>query len=877
MHRRRFLQQSTLGASALAMAPFPSPPETQPVASEGNQPMQALQPLPDRELDLSPARWIWYPSQRVLQNTVVLFRRSVSIKRPPDSALGWILGDSRYRLWVDGKRIQWGPAPSDPRFSEADPMDLTALLPVGEHVIGVEVLYFGQGDGTWPIGKAGLLFRLDLTYEDGTTEQIVSDASWQTHLARSWKPGQYKRWYLRAFQEEFDARRYPYGWTEPDFTPDEHWLDALVTGSLANRPAICTDLSDYLFDSDGDESASQLRRRQVPMLDEALVTGARLEESLSVIWRRPPEEYFESLTPDAYAIDRRSVVEETAPGRWSTNLAEGQAIALTFSFPEQVVGWPLFSITAPEGTIVEMMPHEAHRVGGPGLLNSRFHSWTRFICRAGKNTLEPFDFESLRWLQLHIRNAHGPVHVESVGVRRRVYPWPNAARLSVDDEPLRRLWAAGINTLHNCAQDTIVDCMGRERQQYSGDIGHVLHATMFAFGAFQQAGRYVDTYSQGLMNAGYYLDSWPAYDRLARLPERELQLSRWGPLLDHGVGHVFDCYHYWMATGDAHQLREAFARHRRFFAYLQSIRQRDGLLPVEDLGTPWVWIDHDAYRRQRHKQCAFNLYVAGMTREALAPLARAFGADGLADEVHAFGTGLLDATQKHFWSRSDRTFIVNLPWISDEGGAPRTCDRSLAMAELYDLFFDDDRAASVEILASAPPEMGFSYPANAGWRLRALAKAGRIDVVLDELRSRWATMRSVLENNTLSEHWDPGYDDTSQWSHAPVAPVYLLFQGVAGIRPLEPGFTRYEVRPQLGDLNSFALDAHTVHGPIRFAVRGQRGERVLRLVTPPVGRGELVLDSAERVDLEALPAGGDGHARYALPVDGQIEVLLSRS
>ena len=63
----------------------------------------------------------------------------------------------------------------------------------------------------------------------------------------------------------------------------------------------------------------------------------------------------------------------------------------------------------------------------------------------------------------------------------------------------------------------------------------------------------------------------------------------------------------------------------RFADYLHSIRGKDGLLPVENLGIPQVWIDHSAYQRQRHKQCAFNLYAAAMLEHALAPIARARG------------------------------------------------------------------------------------------------------------------------------------------------------------------------------------------------------------------------------------------------------------
>jgi len=58
--------------------------------------------------DLSPARWLWYPSQRCLANTMVLFRRELQLPAKPKRATGWVLGSSRYLLYVNGRRIQFG-------------------------------------------------------------------------------------------------------------------------------------------------------------------------------------------------------------------------------------------------------------------------------------------------------------------------------------------------------------------------------------------------------------------------------------------------------------------------------------------------------------------------------------------------------------------------------------------------------------------------------------------------------------------------------------------------------------------------------------------------------------------------------------------------
>ena len=873
--RRDFLKKSTLGTSLLVVNPLPddlvgsNPIQTPLVSSE-----DVRKPLADRALDLSPARWIWYPSARILQNTVVLFRRRLYLNEKPVSAKGWILGESRYRLFVNGERQQWGPAPSDPRWAEADPLDLTESLREGVNIFGAEVLYFGQGDGTWAIGKAGFIFYLEITFANGSTQTIVSDPEWQSLLCRSWQPGQYKRWYLRALQEEFDARLYPHGWLDPAYQPDNNWLAAMDLNGAADKPAICSPIKDYLYDSNGDASISQLRKRSVPLLDDVMVEDVLLREMYTINWQRPPEEYFESSTPNAFTAQPANLAREVTAGKWEIQTNRADASAITFELPEQVVGWPYFTITAPEGTIVELIIHEGHKAGGAPLLNVGFHAWTRFTCREGKNEFETFDFESLRWMQLHIRNARGPVTVERVGVRRRVYPWPQKPEFSTTDSQIQRVWDAAINTLYNCAQDTIVDCMGRERQQYSGDIGHVIHGVHYAFGARDQVARYVDTFGQGITNAGYFLDCWPAYDRLVRIPERELQLTPWGPLLDHGIGHTFDAYFYYLYTGDIDALKEAYPRLLRFFDFLRQLKGSDDLLPVENLGIPVVWIDHEGYEQQRHKMCVFNLYATAMMQYALAPLCRAFDQPDVAETVTAFGKQLEEAVVGYFWSRQARTFVVNQPWLSEER-TPRYCDRSMATAVMYNLCPGDRIEESVELLATMPEQVGLSYPANAGWRLWGLAAGGRGDVVINEIRNRWGNMRSVAENNTLSENWEPGYDDKSQWSHAPVAPLYMLYMGILGLKPTSPGFATYELRPQLGDLAQLSVGAHTKIGTIRLSAEGSMGNRRFVIDVPAEGQGTLILPSREVVQLEPLPPQGvSGLQHFALPAGQRIEMIL---
>ncbi len=874
--RRDFFRKTALGGLSLPLLSFsPQGEKVDRMQAAGKSlPIPSI-PFPSpHALDMSPARWIWYPSGRTLSNTVILFRRSFKLDGLPKKAVGWIVADSRYRLFVNGKRIQWGPAPSDPRWVEADPLDLTAFLDEGENVVGVEVLYYGLGDGTYPMGKPGFIFNLGIETTDGRNVNIISDSTWQTHLARSWKPGGYKRWYVRALQEQFDARLYPYGWLGPNFEPDSTWSTPIDISCPADKPPVCSSYPEYALEIRGTKEVSELRRRSIPMLHEHKVPVKQLTESLWIRWKRSPEEYFDNSTSDSYEAIRSSAAEQIDATSWKTKLDGILGAALTFEFEEQIVGWPYFTVEAPEGTVIELMVQESHEVGGPPLLNTQFYAWTRFICRKGVNDFETFDFESCRWMQLHIHGTTGEVNIRNVGLRRRMFPWPESPRISCSEPALQRLFDASVNTLHNSAQETIVDGMARERQQYSGDGGHQLHAIYSAFGDTRLTGRYMTTFSQGMTIDGYFLDCWPAYDRLARLMERQLQLTFWGPLLDHGVGFNFDCWHHYLYTGDLEALREPYPRLLRFFNYLKSIRTDEGLLPAENLGVPSLYIDHNAFKKQRHKQCAFNLYTAAMMGHALAPLCDAFGDRRWATAARECGASLLKETIKRFWDRKRGMFVDNLPWLREEKEV-RLSDRTLATSILFEQCPGGKQKPAIDALAELPPEMGFSYPANAGWRLWGLAKGGRTDVVVNDLRTRWATMDSVHMNNTLQEFWIEKPDSTSQWSHCAVVPLYVLYMSIAGIRALEPGFRRFEIAPQFADIESLSLTANTVIGPIRVETKGLLGNRVVTLEMPADGAGEIALDPREAVPLRRLKGKGSlSRARYRLPAGEKIVLTL---
>jgi hypothetical protein len=459
------------------------------------------------------------------------------------------------------------------------------------------------------------------------------------------------------------------------------------------------------------------------------------------------------------------------------------------------------------------------------------------------------------------------VLVRDVGVRRRSYDWPRPPHFRCDEPPLQRLFEASFNTLTNAAQETIVDGMGRERQQYSGDVSHMLHATRLLCGDWDLSRRFQRTWAMGQTHEGYFLDCWPAWDRLNRIAQRQVGATKWGPLLDHGVSFIHDVWRHHEETGDEYLIADLYPRLARFARYLLDGRGRDKLLPVEGWGVPAVWMDNEAaFQQQRHKKCAFNLFTAGVLRRCLVPMAELLGETRDAANFKASADAVLNATVGAFWSRKRGLFVSNLPWFTEEGGNARLDDRSLATALLFEQCPRGQTDNVVAALAEPSAELGMSFPANAHWRLQALAYHGRIDVVLRELRYRWAELASVKQNNTIAEHWDPRPDSTSQWSHAAVSPLFLLVMDIAGIRPGEPGFRKVLVRPQLGDLPAVELTVHTGLGPIGFQSQPEGEGHKVFLTLPADCEAELRLPSDFPTEMRRLwVIRSLGLSRYALP------------
>jgi len=124
--------------------------------------------------------------------------------------------------------------------------------------------------------------------------------------------------------------------------------------------------------------------------------------------------------------------------------------------------------------------------------------------------------------------------------------------------------------------------------------------------------------------------------------------------------------------------------------------------------------------------------------------------------------------------------------------------------------------------------------------LEALYAAGEDEYALsllttNQLRS-WRNMTEKVGSTITLEAWDPSLKPNLDWNHAwGAAPANLIPRGLMGIEPLEPGFARFRVRPQIASLPRARLKLPTPMGPISLSVDHASPQKWSASITVPAG------------------------------------------
>ncbi len=305
---------------------------------------------------------------------------------------------------------------------------------------------------------------------------------------------------------------------------------------------------------------------------------------------------------------------------------------------------------------------------------------------------------------------------------------------------------------------------------------------------------------------------------------------------------VFMAWYDWMYSGNIEMVQRWYKVLKERNALRQAARKSDGLLEAggdvaRESGlrgvVEWVASERDGFEFRPVSAVVNAFYYQNLKQ--LSEMALALG-----DEIESVALAA-DAEQvavsfhKVFYN-SERGCYVD-----GEGAS-----HASIYANMLPLAFGMVPEEELERVAVFVKERGMSCGVwGAQFLLEALFESGEAEAALklmtrDELRS-WRNMERAGAT-TVCEAWDTMLKPDQAWCYGGgTAPANIITRYVLGVRPLEPGFGKFLVQPQIGELEGVQGIVPSIRGEISVGVRREGGIYKLLLDVP--------LNTTARVEL----------------------------
>lgn len=432
-------------------------------------------------------------------------------------------------------------------------------------------------------------------------------------------------------------------------------------------------------------------------------------------------------------------------------------------------------------------------------LNNKRHHNSLLFQYVSRDGLQ--EYETFRWISGHKIYYIIPEEIDiiEVGYRESGYNTSFSSSFECDDPFLNKLWEKSRRTLYVNMRDHFMDCPDRERSQYAGDAGNTMMQVFYAF----------DTRAH-LLNKKLFTDyfNWQRSDSTFYMPYGGW-FSEELPLQNLYLTGYYGIYQYFLHTADTATIRKAYPSIKKYHA-LWKFNDR-GL--VNQRKGEWYWVDWGANKDERLLDVV--LYACALKGDI--ELAIILGEDDdrrLFEEQYQL---LKNSINKHYWQ--------NREYRSDNYTG-KTDDRGNALAVLAGVADEDKYEAISQILM----ENFHASPYMERFVLEALFTMNRSDLAIGRLKTRY---RGMVESevSTLWENWD---ESVGSYNHAwSGSPLHLLPQYIAGIKPLTPGFSRFEVIPNMDSLRFIHCKITTSNGNIEVNIDHEEWQFLFELYIPP--------------------------------------------
>ncbi|WP_309120884.1 alpha-L-rhamnosidase C-terminal domain-containing protein [Paenibacillus sp.] len=770
------------------------------------------------------ASWIWAdgPGEDV---DVVRFRRAFHLPEDGTYRLNVrVSADSRYRLYVNGALVSFGPAKGDPYTHYYDTVEASSYLRPGRNVIAAIAVHYGTGRGplsVWRSPRGAFLLEGDILDGEGTVGTIDTDAAWTAYRAPRGAFALQRETFTLFVGggETVDGRLLPHGWERPEFDGAD-WPAASIVSATHDRMY-------------GQLTPWQLTERTIPPM-------------------RDDEAPFREIVQGRNGAGALAKTAIGGPLEAST-VAAGDVARFELDAGEFMSGHVRLELTGGAGATVRMLYSECYEYP-PGPHGERrkavrddpegkaLYGFEDVYVALGlgterrPETYEPLHRRAFRFIALTVEAGEEAVCVRRFSIRRTGYPLDVSASFSSSDASLRPLWDISLNTLRNCMHETYEDTPYYEQMQYELDTRLQALFTYYVSADDRLARKAMYDFHSSLLPSGMLQSRYPSVSPQV-IPGFAL----------FWIMMVHDHYRFFADESLVRMYRPTMDA---VLGWFEGRRGPDGLVGAMPEAY-WSFVDWTFDWRDTAGAppagkggplTVYNLMYAA-SLDMAAELNERTGRRDTAAEYRERAASVRDAVRLRCRSAERGLF-------RDGPEAEQYSQHAQIWAVLSGTVAGEEAARLLRTTFADASLAKASY-ANTYYAFRALASAG----LYADSFSMWDAWREQVELHLTAWVEDPVSvrSDCHAWGAMPLHefPAELL-----GVKPREPGFAAIELSPTPGPLTSAEGVVATPRGRVAVAWSIAGGEFALRASGPADTPVVVVLPNGETRAFDRMDGAG---------------------
>ena len=470
-------------------------------------------------------------------------------------------------------------------------------------------------------------------------------------------------------------------------------------------------------------------------------------------------------------------------------VSNGETIQVKLPYNAQIT--PYLKIDAPAGLKIDLRM-DNYQGGNANNLRAEY------ITRSGFQ-----EYENPGWMNGHEMHYTLPAGIKilSLMYRETGYNTEFKGSFECDDDFMNRYREKALRTLYINMRDTYFDCPDRERAQWWGDVVNQMSETFYA----------LDRRADLLTKKGILeLMNWQREDGTIYSPvpgkfDKELPMQ-----MLNSVGY-FGFWTYYLYTGDLETIQFVYPRVKRYLSVWKL--GEDGLVIPRKGG--WAWGD---WGKNKDMGILYNCWYY-LALEGQLNMATAVGLRNDLPEIKDKMAQIEANFNSTFWNGKE----YRSPNYKRE-----TDDRAHALAVLSGLAKPEQYPAIRKVLR----EQAHSSAYMEKYVGEALYVMGYPEDAIARTKQRFKEMVDH-PYTTLWEDWEIGGSGGGTINHAwSGGALTLLSQYAAGVAPIEPGFTRYHILPQMDPLRSIRTRVPSVKGIIHLELEQKFDAFSIKLKSP---------------------------------------------